>query len=174
MSQAPHASAAPAAAPMTPVKALLVVVAIIVVVGIFLTLTHMAGLREPWAAFLFLLFWAGIEHAQFDKLAACVVGAIFGTVLGYLLKLLPVALGMGVGMSVFLGIVVVAVFCQVMGWLPLLINLVTMLFLTVTTIGAIQTQVDFADAALSLAAGIVYFAGLVWVAHLFQTRKSAA
>ncbi|QDX80473.1 hypothetical protein B9N43_03905 [Denitratisoma sp. DHT3] len=159
---------------MTPGKGLLVLLAIIVVVGAFLALGHALGVAEIWAAFLFLLYWAGIEHAAVDRLPACISGAVLGLLLGYLLKMLPLWLGAATGGGVFLALVLLLVYCQVMGWLVVAVNMVTMLYLTVTTIPAIQSGVDFGGAFSALALGIVYFGGLVMAAQWGQKRWAAS
>lgn len=165
-----HSAAAPATAEavMTPGRGVLVLFAIIVVVGAFLALSHALGVVEVWAAFLFLLYWAGIEHAAVERLPACVSGAVLGLLMGYLLKMLPLWLGTAAGGGVFLALVLLLVYCQVMGWLVVAVNMVTMLYLTVTTIPAIQSGVDFGGAFSALAAGIAYFGGLVLTAQWGQ------
>lgn len=176
MSKATQASAITSgstqeAAAMSPGKGLLILAAVVVVVGVFLALSHALGVGEVWAAFLFLLYWAGIEHAAIDKLGACIVGAALGLLMGYLLQTLPVVLG-SAGIVVFLGAVLLLVYLQIMGWALLAVNMMTMLFLTVTTIPAIQTNVNFTGAFLALAFGIAYFAGLVRAGHWWQIRSS--
>ncbi|MBK6678467.1 MAG: hypothetical protein IPG52_17245 [Rhodocyclaceae bacterium] len=158
---------------MTPGKGLLVLGVIVIVIGSFLALTHTLAIHNVWAAFLFLLYWAGIEHASFEKLLPCVVGATLGLLMGFLLKMLPAWLGDS-GIIVFLAAVLVLVYLQVMNWLATAVNMVTMLFLTVTTIPAIQSGVDFADAAVALAVGIVFFAALVWAGTAWQQRRQPA
>lgn len=162
-----------AAEPMTPGKGLLVLLAIIVVIGAFLALNHAIGIHNVWAAFLFLLYWAGIEHASLEKMAPCVVGAALGLFMGFLLKMLPGWLG-DTGMVVFLGAVLVLVYFQVMGWAVTAVNMVTMLFLTITTIPAIQTEVDFGDAARALVLGVIFFGALVWAGTALQKRQQAS
>lgn len=162
-----------AAATMTPGKGLLVLGAIVVVIGSFLALTHALAIHNVWAAFLFLLYWAGIEHASFEKLLPCIVGAALGLLMGFLLKMLPVWLG-DPGGIVFLVAVLVLVYFQVMGWVVTAVNMVTMLYLTVTTIPSIQSGVDFVDAAVALAVGIVFFTTLVWVGTAWQKRRQPA
>lgn len=157
--------------PMTPGKGLLVLAAVVVVIGAFLAFTHSLGIVEVWAAFLFLLYWTGIDHAAVDKLPACIVGAALGLLMGYLLKMLPAWLG-DMGGLVFVGAVLLLVYCQVMGWLTVAVNMVTMLYLTVTTIPPIQAGVDFSGAFLALAVGIAYFGSLVWGGHWWQKRAA--
>jgi len=158
----------------TPARGLLILLAIIVVVGAFLVLTHALGLEEVWAAFLFLLYWAGIEHAAPERLPAAIIGAALGLMMGYLLQMLPLTLGVTPGILAFLVLVLVMIYCQVMGWVPLAVNLMAMLYLTVTTIPHLQSGVNFAGAFLALLAGIVYFAGLVLTAHWWKRRNPAA
>lgn len=145
---------------LSPSKGLLVLVAIIALVALFLTLSHLVNVVEVWAGFLFILYWAGLQHLQMDKLAPSVVGALTGLGLAYALYALPPLLG-GAGWAIVLGAVVVAIYCQVMGWLPIMINLATMLFLTVGTIPAVQQHAGLPNAFAALILGIVFMVVLV-------------
>lgn len=157
---------------MTPAKGLLILLGVVVVVGAFIGLNLALGIHEFWGGFLFLLYWTGVEHGKFEKLANCVVGALFGLGLAYLLKVLPVWLGEPGGF-VFLGLILAVVYCQIMGWLTLAVNMVAMLFLTVGTIPAVQSSTDFASVLVALLLGIVFFGGLLWAVGRFQKKPNA-
>lgn len=158
--------------PMTPLKGLLVLLGIIVVVAGFIGLNMALGVHEFWTGFLFLLYWAGIEHVAWDKLAACVVGAVVGLLMAWLLFALPGWFGEAGGL-IFLGLILVLIYCQVMGWLPMAVNLTTMLFLTAGTIPAVQSGVNFAEAFTSLGLALLYFISLVWIGRQLMARKAA-
>lgn len=168
----PAAVSAPASAAMTPAKGLLVLAGVVVVVGGFIALNAALGIHEFWGGFLFLLYWTGIEHMKFEKLPACIAGSLFGLLLAYLLFALPQWLG-DIGGLVFLGLILVTVYCQIMGWFAVVVNMTAMLFLTVGTIPSVQSGADFAGVLAALVLGIVYFVGLLWLAGRFNQRKSA-
>ena len=163
-------------AAMTPAKGVAVLAAVAVGVAGYLVLSHALGIVEAWAGFLFLLYWAGIERMSIEKLPPCVVGALLGVVIATLPGLLPDWLGES-KMRVFLGVIVVLVYCQIMGWLPTAINMMTMLYLTVGTIPWIQAKVDFAGMLSGALLGIGYFGGLLggslWLAQRRATRVPA-
>lgn len=171
-SQAMHAAAPEAAVPMTPLKGLLVLLGVVVVVGIFITINLSLGVHEFWAAFLFLLYWTGLEHAAFDKLAPCAVGAVVGLGTAWLLQALPQQMPEQ-GLYIVFGLIAVLVYLQIMGWLTVAVNLTTMLLLTVGTIPAVQQGLDFSHAFISLGLGFVYFTGLVWVGTRLMAGRSA-
>lgn len=160
-------------APMTPLKGLLVLLGIVVVVGIFIAINMALGLHQFWAGFLFLLYWAGVEHVAWDKLAACVVGAALGLVMAWLAAALPSSLGSAGGV-IFLILILGLIYCQVMGWLSLAINLSTMLLLTAGTIPAVQQSVNFAEAFICLGLAFIYFIGLVWLGTQVMAKKTAS
>lgn len=155
---------------MTPAKGLLMLLGVIIVVAGFIGLNAVLGIHEFWGGFLFLLYWAGLEHTSFNKLPACIVGALVGLGMGYLLSALPVWLGQTEGGLAFLGLVLVLVYFQIMGWLPVAVNMVAMLFLTVTTVPSVQQGTDFAAVLAGLVLGIVYFVALVWLAGRFRKQ----
>ncbi len=164
--------APPPASPLPPTKGLLVLGGLVVVIGAFLWITHLLGIREVWVAFLFLLYWAGLDHAQMANLPKAAIGAVLGLLFAYSLILLPSALG-SAGLGAFLAIILVLVFCQIVGWLPIAVNMSTMLFLTVGTIPPIQAAFNFPGMLAALVAGVVYFVGLVWLVTRLQRKNPA-
>ena len=173
MSQGTAASGTQAAAPMTPTKGLLVLLGVIVVIGAFVWLCLAVGTRQFWTAFVFLLCWASVEHMAFDKLAHCVVGGLAGLMLAWSEHLLPGWLGDS-GKLVFFGIILVAVYAIIMGWVPVLINFAFMLFLTIGTIPAVQQGLDFPGAFTAMALGMVFFPLLVWVGMRVMAMRATA
>lgn len=166
------AAAAPAA--MTPGKGLLVLAGVVVVIGAFIALNHALGIADFWVAFLFLLYWSSVEHMSFARLPHCVVGALVGLLFGYLLQTLPVALGPEIGGVTFLVAILALIYCQLMGWLPIAVNMMTMLFLTVVTIPVVQGNANFAVLLVALGLGLAYFVGLLAVANFVKQRKARA
>lgn len=158
---------------MTPLKGLLVLAGVVIVVAGFIALNGLLGVHEYWGGFLFLLYWAGLEHMEFRQLPHCIAGALVGLAMGWLMTALPGWFGETTGMLVFVGLVLVLIYCQVMSWAPIAINMVTMLYLTVCAIPAVQANVDLAHVLIALLLAIAYFAGLVGVATLFQQKKTA-
>lgn len=160
-------------APMTPAKGFLVLMALVVVIAAFLVLSHTIGVTETWAAFLFLLYWAGIDHADFGKLPAAIVGGVMGLLMVYLMQQAPLWLGTTTGGAVLLGAVLLLVYCQIMGWLPIAVNMMTMLYLTVGSAPVIQAAFQLPGTLAALALSVTYFAGLVWVGSQVQKMRSA-
>jgi hypothetical protein len=172
MNDSTHNEAANAAAPaMSPAKGLLILGGVVVVVGGFIGLNTALGIKEFWGGFLFLLWWTGVEHMKFEKLPSCIIGALVGLALSYLLHALPQWIG-PLGGLVFLGLILVVVYCQIMGWLAIAINMIAMLFLTVGTIPAVQAGADFAGVLAALILGVIYFVGLLKLSTLFQKKTS--
>jgi hypothetical protein len=155
----------------TPVKGLLIVGALVVVIGLFLALGYALGVAQLWAGFVFLLFW-GEQQFKFEKLSACVLGALSGLGVAYAAQLLPPALGPA-GLAPILGLILVMMYCAVMGWLAVAINTTCWAFLTIGMIPVIQAQVEFPGLFAALALGVIYFAGLAWLAQLFMQRAAA-
>lgn len=164
-------NAAPAAPKPTPVKGLLILGALVVVIGLFLALGYALGVTQLWVGFVFLLFW-GQEQFKFEKLSACILGALSGLGVAYAVQVLPPVLGPA-GLAPIVGLILVMMYCAIMGWLTVAINTTCWAFLTIGTISVIQAQVDFRGSFVALALGITYFAGLAWLAQLFMQRAAA-
>lgn len=161
-----------AATPLAPGMGLVVLAGLVVVIGAFLWLTHLLGITEVWVSFLFLLYWAGISHSKMEALPSCIVGAAFGLLLAYALQQLPLMLGAN-GLWMFLAVILMVVYCQIVGWLTLAINMTAMLFLTVGTIPLIQAGFKFPQLLLGLAAGVIYFGGLIWAGTSWQKKRAS-
>lgn len=173
MSNAPDAAVSETASRTTPIKGIGVLALIILVVGGFLALMHFVGNAAGYAGFLFLLYWAGIEHAKLEKLPAIAIGAFAGLGLAYLLHAAPAAYGaIGIAAAAFL--LLLAIYCQVMGWFALVINMATMLFLTVATIPFVQKQADFTEMAMAVVLAVLYFGGLAFTAAKLKRPAAQA
>jgi len=144
-------------------KGLLILFGVVVVVGAFIALTHFLGIADAWVAFLFLCYWAGIDHADFKKLPHCLVGAALGLTVAYLLHALPQTMGPAAG-----------IYCQIMGWFLVAVNMVTMIFLTVGTIPIVQTSSSYPGLMLALLVGSLYFPGIVWAGGRVLRKRAAA
>jgi hypothetical protein len=160
-----------ATATLSPGKGLLILAGVVVAIGGFIALNYALGINNFWPAFLFLLYWSGIEQMKFSKLPSCIIGASVGLLMGYLLQTLSVTMGATGGLF-FLGAILLLSYSQIMGFLPVAINIMTMLFLTVATIPALQASTSFASLAISLTLGIAYFVGLLAFGHILKQRTT--
>jgi hypothetical protein len=156
---------------MTPVTGLLVLAAVVVFVATYLLLNHAMGLTESWAGFLFLVCWA-VSQLDLSKLAECAIGAFVGVLVAYAMQRLPPVLG-PVAYVPILGVILAMVYCQIMGWLTMMVNLTTMTFLTIAAMPLVQAQVSFPNLFATLAFGVAYFAGLVLVGRWFTQHAGA-
>jgi hypothetical protein len=155
---------------VTPVQGLLVLAAVVIFVAGYLLLNQAMGLTEAWAGFLFLVCWA-VSQLDPSKLAECAIGAFVGVLVAYALQKLPPMLGV-VAFVPVLGVILLMVYCQIMGWLTLLVNLTTMAFLTIAAMPLVQAHVSFPNLFATLAFGIAYFAGLVLLGRWFAGRAA--
>ena len=162
-------SSASVLGPLSPGKGLLLLVILMTMVAIFIQLMQVAGINDIWVPFLFLLYWGMFEKTDIKKIPRCIAGALMGLLMGYLLKMLPLTFG-AVGGMVFLGIIFALIYCQLMGWLALAINGMTMLYLTVSTIPAIQAEFNAIHYLVALALGVVYFCSVITFAKLAISR----
>lgn len=170
--QDPNTPQANPAGGLTPVKGLMILGLVIVVVVAFLALGHTLGIADVWVPFLFLMYWAGIEHMSFQRLPHCALGAFLGLAVAYGLVALPLAMGVPGGILWLVGLLAL-IYCQIMGWFPVAVNAATMLFLTVGTIPLIQSNADFPKLFVALAVGIVFFPGLAWIGTQVTQRSAA-
>jgi hypothetical protein len=64
------------------------------------------------------------------------------------------------------------VYCHIMGWLTVIVNLTTMIFLTIAAMPLVQVHVGFPNLLATLAFGVAYFAGLVAIGRWVMQRAA--
>jgi hypothetical protein len=173
MKQPSSSSTATAQGSPTLGRALLTLVLIAAFVAAYLLLAGAMDLKEPWAGFLWLLYWAGMEQMQTRKFLPSLLGGAVGLAAALMVHLLPAALGTG-GLIIALCFIAVLVLSQLMQWLPTLVSNATMLFLTVATIQHLQAHGDFVQMYLALALGGAFFGGFLLSLGALRRRPSRA
>jgi hypothetical protein len=163
-------NSAPADAGITPVKGMLVLAAIVALTAVYLTLNYAMGLTEAWAGFIFLLCWA-FSRMDVSRLLDCAVGAFVGVLVAYAMQTLPPVLG-PVASAPIICLLLGMVYCHIMGWLTVIVNLTTMIFLTIASMPLVQVHVSFPNLLATLAFGVAYFAGLVAIGRWVMRRAA--
>lgn len=153
----------------SPAMGLATLASAIVVVGTFVALAHVLAIDDIWVGFLFALYWAGLERGNFKRLPQCAVGAALGLTVAYFLHIAPQILGSNAWVPC-LAVILVLVYCQIMGWFEIAINMVTMLFLTVGTIPMISAVPRYPQQMFALAFGAVYFVVVIVIANQVARR----
>jgi hypothetical protein len=134
--------------------------------------TKALGITSFFASFLFLWYWAAVEQADFKQWPQCVIGALVGVGLAWQSAYLPTHFGNG-GMIAGIAVLLIAIYVQIMNWVPIAINRAAMLFLTVMAAPALLKQLDVAETTMAIVGGAIFFAGVVKLAFLYAARKSA-
>lgn len=148
------------------------IAAIIVVFGAFIAVMTWFGNSEFWTATLFYIYWTSFEQRSYDRIPASLVGSLAGLGMAYMLVALPPVMGMTAGFGVTLAVIVIAVYFLIMAWLPLIINMATMLFLTVGGIPAVLHGASFPNAFIALIVGAVYLCLVTKGAEVMLSRRS--
>jgi hypothetical protein len=144
---------------------ILVAVVIVAIVG-FVALGYALALSPLYAGFLLLWYWATVDKLDFKAAPATIAGTIGGAATAWALQLATQAEST-TGIVVILALIVVALFMQVMNYLPFLFNSAFMLFLTVACAPLIQGGERFEQVAAVILLSAVYFGALIWVGTHF-------
>jgi hypothetical protein len=123
-------------------------------------------------------YWTSFEHRSYKRFPASLIGALVGLGMAYMFVALPPVIGLAAVGGVTLAVIVVAVYCLLMSWLPLFVNMSAMLFLTVAGAPPVLHHADFPGAFLALIIG-AFFVLLVfkvadWLLERFGNKASAA
>ena len=170
-------SAPPAPASSVPalssVQALILIPVVLVVVAIFMAASAAACSAEFFVGFLFLLYWAGLEHADFKALPGAILGSLFGLILTLLLNVLTGRFGEVNGALGFLVLFLPVMFCQFRVLFPTVVNTAMVLQLMAGAISQVQAHADFRGMFINLAVAVVYFGSLGWVVSKVRARLEA-
>lgn len=146
---------------------------VVLLIAGFIALGLVLGLTPLYAGFLLLWYWGSIDGVEGGALAPLLVGAIGGTATAWLLQYGAVQGGL-IGVLAVLALIVAAIYAQLRGWLPLLINRPYMLYLTVMAAPLLQAGESFAHVMAAIVAATLYFGGIVTAGRLVMARRAAA
>lgn len=152
--------------------ALIVTVGIVALIAGFITLGFLLGLVPVYAGLLLLWYWGSVDMIESKALAPLVVGALGGTALAWLLQYGAVQGELAVVVAALI-LIVVAIYFQLRGWLPLLINRPFMLYLTVMCAPLLQAGESFPQAMIAIGAATLYFGGVVLAGRAVMARRGA-
>ncbi|MFM2100969.1 MAG: hypothetical protein RLZZ366_2508 [Pseudomonadota bacterium] len=156
---------------LTPFNGFLILVLVLVaVMGWIILGTKLLGVISFFASFLFLWYWAAVEQADFKQWPQCLIGALVGLGLAWQSHYLPVHYG-SAGLTIALLVIVVAIYVQIMNWVPMAVNRSAMLYLTVLGAPALLDKLDVVEMATAIIGGAIFFAGVVKLAFLYAARK---
>lgn len=129
-------------------------------------------LRSFFASFVFAWYWGVMDKVAFDRLPAALLGALVGVVLAWQLSWLSAHYGTH-GLVAGVAIIALAVFIQLMNWVPMAVNLCGMLFLAILTAPQFAGT-DFLDVGATILAGGLYMAAVVYVARRVMAARGMA
>lgn len=160
-------------APPTPVAGLVItIVVVIALIGwIFLGIKLLA-ISSFFASFLFFWYWAAVEEADLKQWPQSTIGAVVGLALAWQSHWLPAQFGTP-GLIAGLLVIVIALYVQIMNWVPLAINRSAMLFLTVLAAPALLDKLDPVEMAKAIGLGALYFGGIVKLVTMLSAPKKA-
>lgn len=162
-----------AAAAMGAGRAAIVTGGVTLLIAGFVALGLLLGLTPLYAGFLLLWYWGSIDLVEGKALAPLLVGACGGTATAWLLQYGAVHGGL-VGVLPVLGLIIAAIYVQLRGWLPLLINRPYMLYLTVMAAPLLQAGESFAHVMAAIVAATLYFGAIVIAGRAVLARRTAA
>ncbi|MEH3048190.1 hypothetical protein [Sphingomonas adhaesiva] len=144
---------------------------VVLIVG-FLLIGAWLALPPLYAGFLLLWYFGSIDVLDTKALPALAIGALAGTLTAWLLQV-GVAHSGAVGAVPALVVIVVAIFCQLLGWLPIAINRAYMLYVTVMAAPLLQQQERFDRVLLTIVVATVYFGGTVMLGRRLIAMRGA-
>lgn len=160
-------------APPTPMVGLIItIVAIAVIAGWIFIGLKLLGISSFFASWLFYWYWAAVEEADLKQWPQSALGALVGLALAWQSSWLAGEFGTQ-GLIAGLIVIVIAVYIQIMNWVPLAINRSAMLFLTVLAAPIILDKLDPVEMSKAIALSALYFGGIVKLVTMFSPPKGS-
>lgn len=128
-------------------------------IAIWVGLLHRQD-TELVGAFMVLWYWANNEQLSIPRLAPTLVGSVVG--IGIAWFLLYGVMAGGIMALAALGVLILALYLDVIKAVPFAVNAATFLFVTLAAAPLVQLHVNWIDLTLSTVAGGLFFAGAVW------------
>ncbi|MGQ5702225.1 hypothetical protein ACUJ46_09270 [Sandaracinobacteroides sp. A072] len=153
--------------------AIVVTLGIAVLIAGFVALATWFGLTPLYAGFLLIWYWGAIDELNPSTVVPLIIGAVGGTALAWLLQHAATNWG-PTGLVPVLLLILAAIFCQLKGWLTFLVNRPFMLYLTVMAAPLLQANESFPHVMAAIAAGSVYFFGIVLLGRKIMTARQPA
>lgn len=115
---------------------------------------------ELVGAFMFLWYWANNEQLRMDRLVPAMLGSLVG--IGIAWFLLYGATAGGPMALAGLGVLILALYLDIIKVFPIAVNAATFLFVTLAAAPLVQLHVNWIDLTISTVAGGLFFVGAVW------------
>jgi hypothetical protein len=160
---------------LPPLRALFVLLGLVVVIAGYLVLAHLLGIHSPFAGLFLVFYLFAVEGGAVRAFPKALIGALGGLANGALFALPGLDAGLA-GLAALAGLIValVAVYCLLIGFAPILFNQAYMLVLTVVCIPAVALEADFTGMLAALVLSGLYFGSIVWGLHTISNRKASA
>lgn len=166
------AEEATAATPGAGVGAMITTLVIVALLPWFLIGGRFLNIEVLVGGVLLGWYWLNVENADRSRIPASIIGALVGIAIAW--AALYLATNHGVpGIFIGLGIMIVAIWLDIVGWLPLATNKATMLFLTIAAAPIVQLHVDFPQLAISTLVGGLYFMAFTEVVKWAATKRNS-
>ena len=162
---------APAAAPFSPLTALIIVIVGIAFIVLYMVLGAQVGITSYFAGLTFFWYWAAVEGLDFKQIPQSLIGALIGLILAWQAAWLPTQLGTA-GSVIGLILIVAAIYVQLMNWVPLAINRSTMLFLTFMGAPALLAKLDVVETGGAILFAAFFFCGLIKLVFMIAERRN--
>lgn len=145
---------APAPGPLAGL-AILVIVVVLLIAWMAIALQFMADTALV-GGFMLLWFWANNGQLEIGRLPAALIGSVVGIGVAWLLVYAPTHMG-GAGLALGLGVLLLALYLDIIKAVPMIVNNATMLFVTLAAAPLVQLHVDWVQLLLSTVLGGLFF-----------------
>ena len=141
-------------------KGLVILLAVVAVVASYIALAMWIGVKDYWVGFLLLTQWTAIDGGKLAQLPRTTAGALSGMVIALIPSLLSPVIGSTPAMLVLLALVLLAIFLFIVMRATFVVNVATMIFLTVISVPEIVGNTTPVALFAGLALGLAFFGGL--------------
>ncbi len=152
-------------------KAILLTIVIIAVALVYIFVTSLFGLSDPWIAFVALTIW-GATGMKMEQAPGIFLGGALGLIISLSIEVFPDLFG-AASVLVPITAIILAVACKIKEQLPLFCNFGLFMFLTIGSAEIVSDERLQVLYMKDLAFAAVCFWILPWIALKFRSQNAA-
>lgn len=159
---------------LPPLDALRTILTFIVVMAGYRLLAYWLEIGSAFAGILLLFYLFTVEAGNVRAIPKAFIGAVGGLANGAVFVALPMVFpGIDPALTTMIGFVLVlmAIYCLLIGFFPTLFNQAYLLVFTVACIPSVLFDADFAGMLAALVLSSFYFGGILWGMDAIKKRK---
>jgi hypothetical protein len=157
--------------PPTVLSTLLTMIGLIPGIGLLMLIFKETGITHYYLGFLFMIYWGAIMQMALPAFVPALLGSLTGMTIAWLpLGLLPIIGPTAYGVSMIA--IAALLFCFLRGHIRVVVNIATMLFLTMSAIPELNLVENAPQMVAAVIIAALYMGGFAMIMNRLMARRA--